>query len=253
MPYTNEIESESYKGYTIHILSDEDPISPREYHSPEDGDSTMVCWHGRYNLGDEQPKHSVSQYLADLVRELYVDDNKPLNLYKEAGETYAELREVSDEGMEYRWDKDRGEKLLIALQKKVILLPLYLYDHSGIRMNTGGFSCPWDSGQVGFIYIRNKDALTRFGKKVMTAKLRLQVINALESEVENYDTYISGGVLRFDITDKDDESIDACSGYYSKEDIYIEAKSVIDHAEKKMLPLFAYAGLLSEPTIDIIA
>ena len=30
-----------------------------------------------------------------------------------------------------------------------IYLPLYLYDHSGITMNTTGFSCQWDSGQVG--------------------------------------------------------------------------------------------------------
>lgn len=39
---------------------------------------------------------------------------------------------------------------IIALE--YVLLPLYLYDHSGITMKTSGFSCPWDSGQVGFIY-----------------------------------------------------------------------------------------------------
>lgn len=32
------------------------------------------------------------------------------------------------------------------------ILPLYLYDHSGLTMNTSGFSCRWDSGQVGWIY-----------------------------------------------------------------------------------------------------
>ncbi len=37
---------------------------------------------------------------------------------------------------------------------KTIILPLYLYDHhSGITMNTSGFNCQWDSGQVGVIYI----------------------------------------------------------------------------------------------------
>jgi len=37
-------------------------------------------------------------------------------------------------------------------QEGVIYLPRFLYDHSGITMSTGPFSCPWDSGQVGFIY-----------------------------------------------------------------------------------------------------
>lgn len=34
-----------------------------------------------------------------------------------------------------------------------IILPLYLYDHSGITISTGPFSCSWDSGQVGYIYV----------------------------------------------------------------------------------------------------
>jgi hypothetical protein len=35
---------------------------------------------------------------------------------------------------------------------KYVILPLYLYDHGGITMSIGPFSCPWDSGQVGWIY-----------------------------------------------------------------------------------------------------
>ena len=41
-------------------------------------------------------------------------------------------------------------------EDEVVALPLYLYDHSGITMNTSGFSCPWDSGQVGWIYCTKK-------------------------------------------------------------------------------------------------
>ena len=40
-----------------------------------------------------------------------------------------------------------------AEREEVVYLNLYLYDHSGLRMNTTGFSCPWDSGQVGYIYM----------------------------------------------------------------------------------------------------
>ena len=35
---------------------------------------------------------------------------------------------------------------------KGVQLPVFMYDHSGLAFNTSGFSCPWDSGQVGVIY-----------------------------------------------------------------------------------------------------
>jgi hypothetical protein len=49
-----------------------------------------------------------------------------------------------------------------------IVLPVYMYDHSGITINTTGFSCGWDSGQVGIIYISRKDAIKEWGKKICT-------------------------------------------------------------------------------------
>lgn len=47
---------------------------------------------------------------------------------------------------------DELEAYLKEDLKAAVVLPLYLYDHSGITINTTGFSCPWDSGQVGFTY-----------------------------------------------------------------------------------------------------
>lgn len=41
---------------------------------------------------------------------------------------------------------------LVRATDKYVILPLYLYDHSGITISTVPFSCPWDSGQVGWIY-----------------------------------------------------------------------------------------------------
>lgn len=37
------------------------------------------------------------------------------------------------------------------------LLPVYMYEHGGATINTGGFSCPWDSGQIGYIWAENSD------------------------------------------------------------------------------------------------
>src|SRR5512141_2136233 len=40
----------------------------------------------------------------------------------------------------------KGEKVLA-------LKPLYLYEHGGMTMSTGSFSCSFDSGQVGWAYV----------------------------------------------------------------------------------------------------
>src|SRR6056297_3490365 len=40
-----------------------------------------------------------------------------------------------------------------------VILPLYMYDHSGITISLTPFSCPWDSGQIGFVQIPRKKML----------------------------------------------------------------------------------------------
>src|SRR4051812_4095451 len=45
-------ETQIYKGYTIEIIQDKNPESPREW----DNMTTMICFHKRYNLGD---KHEI--------------------------------------------------------------------------------------------------------------------------------------------------------------------------------------------------
>lgn len=98
-------------GVRLSIYHDTNPMNPREW----DNLGTMVCWHRRYDLGDERARN--------------------IELYNS-------------------WDEWLENEILIPNggEENVIYLPLYLYDHDGITMNTTGFSCPWDSGQVGWIY-----------------------------------------------------------------------------------------------------
>lgn len=127
MSYTHS--TVKYKGYTIEIETDDYPDNPIHWSNL----GTMICFHNRYNLGDYKEAkqyQDVGYFLADI-----------------AGVDY------DDERFD---DMDRKEflsGLLLLAEEKNIILPLYLYDHSGITMNTTGFSCGWDSGQVGFIYV----------------------------------------------------------------------------------------------------
>ena len=52
-----------------------------------------------------------------------------------------------------------------------VVLPVYMYDHSGITINTTGFSCPWDSGMVGIIYVSKEKIREKFNIKRISSKL----------------------------------------------------------------------------------
>ena len=97
---------------------------------------TMVCWHREYDLGD---KHSFYD-TDDMYSHLYTD------ITGEEPEQY-----------DHETDKDFAKRITDKVNEYIVILPLYLYDHSGISMSTSRtypFDCQWDSMQVGWIYIR---------------------------------------------------------------------------------------------------
>lgn len=72
------------------------------------------------------------------------------------------------------WDEAQGEitdvlkemytpELIDLCKDKVAILPLYLYDHSGLTMSTNDFGDRWDSGCVGFIYMEKDTAMKELG------------------------------------------------------------------------------------------
>ena len=84
--------------------------------------------------------------------------------------------------------------------ERFILLPLYLYDHSGISISTGSFSCPWDSGQVGYIYVSYSDIRKEYSRKRVTKKLLKKMESFLRQEVALYDNYLTGQVYGYIVT-----------------------------------------------------
>ena len=132
-------------------------------------------------------------------------------------------------------NKDQVLNMLAGKIKDVVALPLYLYDHSGITMNTTGFSCRWDSGMVGCIYADYNKIRSWYGVKKVTKNLIEKVKDMFRSEVKAYDNYISGNVYSYTIL-KDNEEMDSCGGY-PYEDALNEAKAIVDNmaSHKKMV------------------
>lgn len=157
----------------------------------------MVCFHKRYNLGDSN--HGIDH-----------------NQFK-------------------GWDEmeEYARKELGA----VVILPLYLFDHSGITINTTGFRhCDaqgWDWGRLGFIYT-TMDKIRGIGHewKKLTPKRRKQVEQWLLAEVETYDCYLTGEVYWYRVTAPDGEQVHSCGGYFGsnheESGLMAEARSVVE-------------------------
>jgi len=125
--------------------------------------------------------------------------------------------------------------------ERPIILSLYLYDHSGIGMSTSNvaypYNCPWDAGQVGFIYITEKDVLRELKRKKMTKVLHEHALDMLQNEVDVYHQYLQGDVYYFSVVrpknckeckSNIDERLDSCGGFYGVDSAIKEGKEAID-------------------------
>jgi hypothetical protein len=102
-----------------------------------------------------------------------------------------------------------------------LVLPVYMYEHSGIALNTGGFSCPWDSGQVGYIYVSKDDIKKEFSVKRISKKLKNRIFKIMTSEIEEFSNYLNGNVYGFIYQETTDSgeiiSEDSCWGFYGSD------------------------------------
>lgn len=122
-------------------------------------------------------------------------------------------------------------KAIKRIEDAVIMIPMYMYDHSGITIRTTPFECRWDSGQIGFIIASGKKIREEFGVKRISPKLKAKVTKLLEAEVEVYNQYVTGDVYGFKMF-VDDVETDACWGFFGND---VKTNGVLDHINNKEL------------------
>jgi hypothetical protein len=128
---------------------------------------------------------------------------------------------------------DGWDELKAAIEKEedaVVMLPLGLYDHSGITMYVSSQHDTWDGGQVGWIIATRKSVMENYNVKRITKKILAKVEKHLRAEVEVYDNYLTGEVYGYS-TDTD-----SCWGYFGDDGLkeaIREAKSAIDYQLEK--------------------
>ena len=175
-------------GFEARYLIQSEGFDPRE----DDNIGIMVCFHKRYTLGDKL------EFGKNIKQEFSSDD---FNGWEEMKEH------------------------LIKTEKAICILPLYLYDHSGISMKVGSFQgllpqghAEFDSGQVGFIYTTKKQ-MEKIGVEKYSKK---KIEEYLIQEVETYNQYITGDCYSLvkETYNKDKEQInyDILGGFFGYND-----------------------------------
>ncbi len=219
--------------YTLILRKDDDPPNPR---ADYDNFGTMTCFHRRHTLGDKHDHDSPADFLRALARETvpakdvcdfaiaekaggvelkYNGEAWDVISYSDGDWYLAEsfpgpIAGQEDAIAETLLDEMGSKSLLRLAELHNIILPLNLYDHSGLSMSTMSFHgraphAEWDSGQVGWIHVTKAKAQAEFGDEVKAAE-------ALESEVATYDSYLRGECYGFELY-KGAKETDSCWGF----------------------------------------
>lgn len=195
---TDAAHTEDYKGYRLELHRDPDAESPRE----NDNLGTMVCFHSRYQLGD----------------------------HKQTAQRFGWGRDGAIEARDWLAGKLKRDP------NGIVVLYLWLYDHSGITMRAseGGanpFNDPWDSGAVGFIYADRATLLKEYGGTRITAKIRARALDVLRHEVDAYDQYLTGDVYGYvanRLHEDGAEDGDSCWGLFGYDYAIKTAREAVD-------------------------
>ena len=208
------VEQFEHRGHTVKIVLDDSPESPREWGNL----GHMVCWHSRYNLGDEQPRCKPDEWFCNLACKTDATTERSLNW----------LEERYYDSPDY---ETRRQKIIARALDKVVILPLYLYDHGGITISVCEFGDLFDSGQVGYSYATKAMILKELGGKLLTKCKRERAKKMLRAEVAVYNQYLMGDVYGYIIEDQDDHTLDACWGFYGLDYCIEEAKLEVESRE----------------------
>lgn len=222
-----------YRGLTIKAVHDSDCESPREWSNV----AIMACAHRRYNLGDSDGMLEARHAIRDsrFYRDTWEESESGEFTFKGVKRDCFDLSDPSD-----LWEA-------MQLCTDIECQPLYLYDHSGITISTGRFSCPWDSGQVGFAFVTLERLKAESYFKRWTPAARQWARDRINGETEVYDHYLTGQVYGFVLASDSDDHMDSVWGFYGTDfeesGLSEAARDAADHlietAQKKRLACLA--------------
>lgn len=213
------------------------------------------CFHPRYALGDHHNYIDKDDFLREMYLNTVGNNERGTERYERMVNMVWSRKMTGDHPDPRAVD----DAMLRVISEKYVVMPLYLLDHSGLAMQTESFHDPWDSGQVGWVYVSKEDVLKEFGGEKMTGALRKKAEDLLRGEVAEYDAYLRGECYGFELY-KNGELSDSCWGFIgSLEDAckamadYLpdECKGMTEHLSEVKEPASMIKTLLRHARIQI--
>lgn len=247
------------KQFCLHIHADETAESPR---TAFDSSTKMPCFHPRYSLGDESEVNKGEtplEYMQRLVRnnieeseiisaalegrlgsvrmEKCKGEEELYNVYVVSAMDTIFGRSEPSENLEaekvslgssvyYILDVLTFNDCKTLLRPCAEILPLWLYDHSGLTMSCGERNYPyndqWDSCQTGWIIYFKEDVLKE--RYADETNWREQAHDYMKYEVKLYDEWLRGEVFGYTLyerksTEEEWQEIDSCWGFYGSDPV----------------------------------
>ena len=196
-------------GIRLNVKIDPDPVNLR-YES--DQIDHMICWHGRYAIGDKhqfKDQDDLWQYLlGDKYEKLSHKHDKCIEALCNKYKWMLSSKEYDEEANQA--DKEFRNDIWSAILKNYIIRPVYLYSHGMVSISTSNPSDPWDSGQIGWIYMSNEEALKNWGCKSLRKMIEYKhdktkkscydrAMDHLDYSVKEYNDYLTGNIYGYEI------------------------------------------------------
>ncbi len=225
-------------GYAIEWAYDPDAESPRKWH---DNLGHMYCWGGGFVSPDENPYDDEVDFVRDMLNEHFSheemleavregsfgslriagreDGEERLEAlyrnYLTGRECWCEVEDYSEwrDGQELAEAIANCPEAVALLSRKMVILTVHRFEHSGVAYSTKPFNDPWDSGAVGFIWADEDDVSSWF--EGLRAS-RDGVARILAGEVEEYSSWANGECYVVTLS-KDDAVVERTGGYIGDE------------------------------------
>lgn len=165
-----------------------------------DNVATLVAWHDRYNLADDDDLPGFGQWLADLWQEFCPNayGETPIRgvtsemrtwIAGNPGYCYDDLYDDC-----YGEDRDAMAEVMARIMPYMaVFMPVYLLDHSGLSLSTSRFACPWDTSMIGYVYVTKDKALYESGHKRFCRATREFAERHAETEIAIYSAALENG------------------------------------------------------------
>jgi len=144
--------------------------------------ATLVLFHPKYNLGDKDHRYTIDNYTS--------------------------------------WDELYNE--IVENENPAVIVPVSMYEHSGIMIRTGipsqFIDYRWDAMYIGFAFITRDTVKQEYGWININKARRDKLESIIDAEVNTYSEYVNGEVFAFEIFDNEiDDVVDSCYGFYGFE------------------------------------